>query len=476
MTIRVTDTIVRSPRGTAAQAIAWAERNGAQQMPHVRTLIETLYALGAKYGIDASILCAQAAHETDRFKSALWVEFLNPAGLGAFDDGTYTGGSFSGGTTAAYGQFAHMAAYVGVDVPVSISRYDPRFSAVFVAGFAGSVTRLEDLGSGRWATDPNYAPKLAALGSAIYPTFESAGKENAVSALKPSVPQPIIYNLANDYARFGLSAAQANEVITSRFHNRNGGRPRRVLLHIQDGSTRGSLGWWASPDVQASSTVMIQKDGSILQVVPEQHGPWTNGDVRYPTAAGARLVAMGGNANNWSLTIEAEGGPWDAMPTAQLNAIIWQVQDWYSRYPEIAADGLDGLLRHADVNTIDKINCGIYRPAVAAVIGPWLNQPAPQPEPEPVSIYPPGMTLELARRLYGTVTVPWSSKTFGFDPERTECQAWLISNAAGLKDGESYTAAKWPRLEDIIRRGATKNIHAYQYSDGSVYEKVIRPE
>jgi hypothetical protein len=60
-----------------------------------------------------------------------------------------------------------------------------------------------------------------------------------------------------------------------------------------DGTTNGSLAYWASNAVDASSTVMIQKDGSILKIIPEQHGPWTNGDVISPTAEAAEILSLG---------------------------------------------------------------------------------------------------------------------------------------------------------------------------------------
>ncbi|HEY7120174.1 MAG TPA: hypothetical protein VH475_26535, partial [Tepidisphaeraceae bacterium] len=85
----------------------------------------------------------------------------------------------------------------------------------------------------------------------------------------PDVPKPVLYELSKDYARFGLSKQQANEVINSRFANRSGGKPLFIVLHVQEGTSSSSLAYWASPGVDASSTVMVQKDGSILRIVPE---------------------------------------------------------------------------------------------------------------------------------------------------------------------------------------------------------------
>lgn len=300
---------------------------------------------------------------------------------------------------------------------------------------------------------------------------------------KHSVPTPTIYNLTTDYARFGLEKWQADEIIGSRFTNRNGAKPRFLVFHIQDGTTRGSLSYWSSDAVEASSTVMVQKDGSILRIIPEQHGPWTNGDVMSPTAQAAEILALGGNPNIWSLTTEVEGKPWDVMPQVQHDAVVWWAEDMLMKYPDILLANWC-LLRHGFINSVTRPNCpGNYFDPVVADINAWLENadvpPTPTPEPvpeQPPSPYPPGMTEELAARLYGKVTVPWSSKTFAFHEPRSECQYWLARGKLQLKEGEDYTHATWPELDDVIRRGKTKNIHVYRWNNGDVYEKVIRKD
>lgn len=170
-------------------------------------------------------------------------------------------------------------------------------------------------------------------------------------------PKPIIYDLSTDYGMYGITASEARKIITSRFENRDGGKPRYIVNHIQDGTTPGSLQWWArGPGVQASSTVMANRDGSILRIVPEQHGPWTNGDTCKPTAKSAGLRALGGNPNIWSLTLEGEGKPGVNEVTytdAQLTAICWQFADWMIRDNIPLAN----VLSHASINQCDRPTC-----------------------------------------------------------------------------------------------------------------------
>ncbi len=167
-------------------------------------------------------------------------------------------------------------------------------------------------------------------------------------------PKPVIYDLVRDGARFGVTAGEAARLRQNCFPNRNGARPLYMILHTQSGNTTGSLDWWLyGPGVQASATVMAQKDGSILQVIPERDGPWTNGDVCNPTPKSAGLRALGGNPNIHSLTIEAEGDTNVAYTDAQFRALLWQFADWMLRYDL----PLDHLLSHASINQCSRALC-----------------------------------------------------------------------------------------------------------------------
>jgi hypothetical protein len=301
----------------------------------------------------------------------------------------------------------------------------------------------------------------------------------------PNVPKPTMYDLSKDYARFGLSAGQKDEILGSKFTSRNGGTPSFIVLHIQDGTTPGSLSYWSSSAIDASSTVMVNKDGSVLRIIPEKDGPWTNGDVMGPSAEANEILALGGNPNNWSLTVEAEGHPDDAMPDVQRQAIVWQVEDWIIRYPRVL-EHTWSILRHAFINSVTRSRCpGAYFQPVVDAVNAWLDTaganvppvvpPEPTPQPKPVPIYPEGMTEELARSLYGSVNVKWASKPFEFDPARSECQYWLARGKLPIKGGEDYTHGEWPELSKVIRRG-NKSVHVYHWSNGDVYEKVIRKD
>lgn len=203
---------------------------------------------------------------------------------------------------------------------------------------------------------------------------------------------PTIYTLEQDYDRFGLTYQEAMALLAKRFVNRfdpmSGvtGKGEFGVYHIQDGDTVGSLRWWLGVD--ASANWMSQKDGSLLRVIPEEHGPWTNGDVTAPTPEAAKLIAKPGNKNIWSRTVEAAGKPGVAMPDAQIESLAWLGLKW------IREDGVprENLLRHGWINSVTRSRCGLYLPQVLEIIDHELSSAKPE---EPT--YPPivGLPFDL---------------------------------------------------------------------------------
>lgn len=192
-------------------------------------------------------------------------------------------------------------------------------------------------------------------------------------------PKPTLYSLDRDFARFGLTKWQADKILSHRFSDRGGVGIRALVLHIQEGTSASSLGWWASGNADASSNVMVQKDGSLLRIIPDLPGaPWTNGDTQRPSAKGRALIDAigGGNPNLASLTIEAEGYTGDDMPEAQARSICWMLTEWMQRYDL----GLSDIYKHADFNSVTRANCpGKYWDKVMGMMKGEAPAPAPNP-------------------------------------------------------------------------------------------------
>lgn len=168
-------------------------------------------------------------------------------------------------------------------------------------------------------------------------------------------PTPRLYDISADATLFGISQACANKIRNNNFPGRPNGI-KGIVLHIQEGTSRGSLNWWCNgPNVQASSHIMAQKDGSILRIVYDTNGAWTNGDVNQPSTRGKLLLAKAPNVNpnRYTLTIEAEGYTNDNIPQAQLDAICWMCATWMNRH----GLKINDIYRHSDINSVSRANC-----------------------------------------------------------------------------------------------------------------------
>lgn len=140
--------------------------------------------------------------------------------------------------------------------------------------------------------------------------------------------------------------------VNRRYIGRYGMQPRIIVIHIQEGTNNGS--WQHFHVVSASSTVLIGKNGEIWRLVPESDAPWTNGDVANPTALGREIInKWGADPNIYSLTIECEGFTGQDVPEAQMQAIVWQVQNWQPKY--VIDDYY--VIRHADINQVSRPRC-----------------------------------------------------------------------------------------------------------------------
>lgn len=164
------------------------------------------------------------------------------------------------------------------------------------------------------------------------------------------------------------------EGVDRRIDGRYGMSPKIIVVHIQEGSNNGS--WQHFHSVRASSTVLIGKNGEIWRLVPEEDGPWTNGDVNNPTALGWEIInKWGADPNVYSLTIECEGFTGQSVPESQMQAIVWQVQQWQQRY-EISDYY---VIRHADINQVDRPYCPGQ--ALFAEVKRRITTDAPAPTP-----------------------------------------------------------------------------------------------
>lgn len=149
------------PHLTAAGVLAHAEGVGAARMDDVRRFVGTCFGELRELGVNPDALAGMSNLETDRWRSPIWRQRLNPGGLGVTDDADH-GYGFANGRLAALAMGVHLMAYAkGHDNRFApLIHLDARFAAVHQAGFAGSAKTLAGLGNGKWASDPDYKHKV----------------------------------------------------------------------------------------------------------------------------------------------------------------------------------------------------------------------------------------------------------------------------------------------------------------------------
>lgn len=249
-------------------------------------------------------------------------------------------------------------------------------------------------------------------------------------------------------------------------------QPRFIVIHIQEGSSTNSWNYHAY-HVQASATVFANRDGSIWRCVPEEHGPWTNGDTCRSTAAGQRVLNLGGDPNNWCLTIETEGFPgpnsfgWAAGPTEpQFRSVLWQVQTWMERY-NIPAEN---VLRHADFNNCTHAQYAQFvNPQCSPEFGRWCGRSHCPGDPyyqrlidalregvieEAAAPPPPAFTgADVVINGHVFHAVPSGEQEVRSAKDQLECYKWATTSSplvhAPLALGEAFTAHYWVEGQNI---------------------------
>jgi N-acetylmuramoyl-L-alanine amidase len=165
------DPLLAAPRGSAVRALGSALTAQATRPDELRAYVTEVYRLAPLVGIDPAIVVAQSAHETGWWQSPAWTDHLNPAGIGITGPDVASP-SWESGAEAARAHLVHLFLYAAGPVPPGhpLEPYvplDPRYDAALEAGRARSATSIAEL-TGRWAIDPDYAERIAQIGSHLF--------------------------------------------------------------------------------------------------------------------------------------------------------------------------------------------------------------------------------------------------------------------------------------------------------------------
>lgn len=278
-----------------AAMIAYAVAHDASRPNDVVAYLTELAGICLVRDFNFRILGPQSYHEcfnpnTEKaYDSFQFVTHLNPVGLGVFDDGSTAGIGFANGADAAKAHVAHMHAYVvgNTEIPVEWQRLDPRFSAVFQAGFAGKVKVLGDLGNGRWATDKNYATKIAAHANAIF-----KGSDSVALTFGNVVHPPYRSELIPDHENRAWNDLGQRRAVG-------------VCQHSMVGSLAGTSGWFRRGSASNGLTdygIGGSTDGPLDGVIIMWNDPLGRShDVSYTDVQGrARSGRVSANRAGWA--------------------------------------------------------------------------------------------------------------------------------------------------------------------------------
>jgi hypothetical protein len=304
-----------------------------------------MYARAPKAGLDPAILIAQAFHETGNFTSSWWVNRLNPAGIGITGDPAQDKAShtWENGSDSADSHIAHMTMYTkGVN---DTGYFDPREDAYHDAfGNAVKARAISDLGSGIWATDPDYAEGIVGRGNEVYGDLPDAtgGGTMSYSTNVPGVPGgPLI----TDYAiRQNLTAVDGYQRM-----GQKAGTPRRSIQHGTANASNPSAWQEAQYFVNGAegrqaSVHSFGDDNEIVIGVPMDEIAWQAADGNGP-----------GNMNGFACEMMEATVIWQN--ATRRNRLIYICADFMGRCS--ARFGVTKPERHWDfnANSADRHHC-----------------------------------------------------------------------------------------------------------------------
>lgn len=176
MAATINDVILGPSQGTLPQALSYAKNRGAQRFEYTQQYLTELFNYCIKYGIRYEVMVGQWSDETGVGTTKYWVQYGNPAGIGALQTSTtgeitYIGLTYQTPKESALAHIYHMLLYAKGSIPAELQQYkhlDPRADAVAKAGYLGVAKTLKDL-TGKWAANPKYAEQIATHMNRAFP-------------------------------------------------------------------------------------------------------------------------------------------------------------------------------------------------------------------------------------------------------------------------------------------------------------------
>jgi hypothetical protein len=509
------DPIIGTSRGSADEAKAFAKNAGAANLEAVNAYIDEVYRLcGPDDMPDAGIVIAQSVHETtDQGRpwfSYWWRQRLNPAGIGITGDTNQNNAShtFGSGAEAAQAQVAHLLLYAtgNIDRGGLVPAADPRYDAYVEAfGHTAQATRIGDLGSGRWAADPNYAAGIVDKGNAVFPDAPDAKlpKGTVIFGRVPLPPMEIRDIPSRDNTAWDdLGQRTVRAICWHRSLGSHQGNDQFFRQQANAQQTRqGAL-------TDYGIGVAAQDGNALAGVIyrwndPKgRRSPWANGPVSGAYGDGAKFVDRYGinTVNRDCTSVEVSGfqtTPLDEKSRQALCALTAYWADQYGvsweTFPLIPSEGNRSfVIWHQEFTigtgkecpfqvVIDETNALIERTRAILkqhqVVADPTPAPKPKPEPKPTPAPQPGddhppLPAGLSQGVLEALFNPNGVKkpdggNVGFNWNGAVSRAWFDQAVAAIPEGGDWKQGNFTPLVAVIKRGDGRLV--FEFADW-IYE------
>jgi hypothetical protein len=154
----------------------------------------------------------------------------------------------------------------------------------------------------------------------LYPEFATSAKERFEKSITS-------YEFLVKEGYTATSAARVSGAVSSDSHNRRDSTIEYIVLHHTSGNrATDALEYWASSNVKASAHYIVEKDGTVIQCVPEERAAWHAG------CSGTLCFFPGMNSISIGIEIVNRGDGQDEYTPEQKNALNELIEYLVEKY------------------------------------------------------------------------------------------------------------------------------------------------
>ncbi len=111
---------------------------------------------------------------------------------------------------------------------------------------------------------------------------------------------------------------------------RRGYRPRAIVIHVMEGTVRGTTAHFSNPNVFTSYNYGVGKNGKVYMWVQDENASWANGKVQRPLWRGVipnpNKPREFINPNLYTISVAREGFNYELCTPEQYDSLKWIVK------------------------------------------------------------------------------------------------------------------------------------------------------